>query len=78
MAGESETLIGRCLSVIGEGPSTTTEVSLEIGLDTKSVSSLLNKLMHRGMAKKKPFIEHEGGRTVMLWSLPSYGETESA
>lgn len=63
----------RVYEILAEGPATTAEIALELGISQQAVNHPLNALLKAGLAVRQQFYT---GRQVpcWLWALPYYGE----
>lgn len=65
------TIASRCLAVLADGPATTAEVALEVGISSHSAGTHMRNLWLRKKCYKSPF-KRAGGRgrsEVCIWSL---------
>ena len=69
---QPNSIASRCLAILAEGPATTAEVALELGLTSHLAGTHLQQLEKRKKATSKPFgvAKYADGRPrARLWSL---------
>lgn len=69
---EPNSKASRCLAVLADGPATTEEVALELGLSVRITSAHLGNLVKRNKAVKRRNYSDSLPNKHMLWMLPEH------
>ncbi len=82
MSMHPTSIASRCLAVLQEGPATTAEIALEVGISSHSAGTHMRNLWERKKVAKGEFAQGKapfrGKKPVCLWSLPPQQEALNA